>query len=127
MNEITGYLIHVNSGTAGPITIEKSLDSYYNILNCDCIDIVTRAIAGEKYDIVCDDEALLKDNPLISAIDDGLNPALCGNLFVVRFDGNEDLASLDERDIRHIEQYIRSYGTRKHPSPYPMLTRCNYY
>lgn len=128
MKKITGFLIDVENNCAAPVTIDKGLDGYYNILNCDCIDIVRRKIGSKhkEYEIVCDDEALLKDNPKISALDSGLNIMLCGNLFITRFDGMDDIESLEKQDIEYIKQYIRCYPTRKYPIPYPMLVECDY-
>lgn len=126
MAKITGYLVDVEHNIAAPVTIEKSLDSYYGILNCDCIDITTRQIGNREYDIICDDEGLFKDDPKISAIDSEGNAMLCGNLFIVKFDGIEDETSLDPDDIAHIEEYIRAIATKRYPIPYPMLTCCEY-
>ena len=126
MNRITGYLIDVENNIATTVTIDKNLDAYYNILNCDCIDIVARNIGGTRYEIICDDKALLKDNPKISALDSNMNPALCGNLFVVKFDGYDDVMSLDGNDVTFLNQFVRSFATQNYPVPYPMLIRCDY-
>lgn len=84
------------------IEIEDDLQTYYRILNCDCIDIVHRNIGGKFFDIVCDDEALLKENPQFRAISKCRRDGLFGNLFICNHDG-ENLSSLSEDDIRLIE------------------------
>lgn len=126
MKRITGYLIDVEHNIAATITIDKTLDAYYRILNCDCFDIARRRIGGQEFDIICDDEALLKDNPKISAIDSDGNPMLCGNLFIVKFDGVDDVTSLDGNDVAFLSGYIHSLATNNYPTPYPMLTECDY-
>ena len=63
MAEITGVLVNPDEKTVKKVTIEKSLDSYYKTLDCSCIDIVTRKIGGRRFDIICDDEGLYKDDP----------------------------------------------------------------
>lgn len=126
MKKITGYLIDVEHNVAAPIVVDKSLDSYYKILNCEYIDIVCRHIGERTYDIICDDEALLKYNSKISAINSDGKSMLCGNLFIVKFDGVEDETSLERDDIAYINRYIRSLPTRNYPTPYPMLIECNY-
>ena len=130
MSKITGYLIDVEHETARVATLEKSLSGYYRALNCRCIDITPRRIgdltAARNYEIICDDEGLLRDAPRISAVDACGNPMLCGNLFIVKFDGCDDVTSLDADDIAHLERFIRPQATVNHPEPYPMLHQCEY-
>jgi len=108
MEKITGFLIDVDSQEAKKVTVEKSLNGYYGILNCDCIDIVTRVIGGKRFAIVCDDEALLKPNHIPSAYDEDGYPMLCGNIFVTNDDG-EDIASITDEDEAIIFKAVR-YG-----------------
>jgi hypothetical protein len=108
MEKITGFLIDVDSQEAKKVTVEKSLDGYYGILNCDCIDIVTRKIGGKRFAIVCDDEALLKSNPTPSAFDKDGYPMLFGNLFVTNNAG-EDIASITDEDEAIIFDAVK-YG-----------------
>ena len=96
MKKITGVLVNVSEGTARKVTIDRSLESYYKALNCDCIDIVNRRLGGYRFDVICDDEALLKDNPLPSAIGPDGQPMLFGNLFFCKPDGKGDLLSLSD-------------------------------
>lgn len=128
MKKITGYLIDVQNGTAGHVTIDKSLESYYKILNCEFIDITHRVIVGEQreFDIICDDEALMNDDARLSAVDTHGNMMLFGNLFVVKFDGVDDEMSLTEDDINYVKQYVKTLGTYRHPEPYPILTWVEY-
>lgn len=129
-NLLRGVLVDVEKETASVVEIPDELDAFYKILNCDCIDIVVRAIGGrcrKKFNIVCDDEALLKNDPKISAIDNLGNVQLCGNLFIVGgpvVDGN--LTSLNEYDEAYLFSKIQKMGTRKYPAGYPMLTQCEY-
>ena len=128
MKQITGYLVDVWNGTAGPVTIDKSLESYYKILGCDCIDIVSRVIGRDRreFDIICDDEALCKEEVKISAIDCKGEAMLCSNLFVVKFDGVDDVTDLTEDDIKYIAKHIDRFATILYPEPYPMLTFVEY-
>lgn len=57
---ITGVLVCPDTGTAEKATIENSLDGYYKALDCDIIDITMRTVGNKRYDIICDDEGLLK-------------------------------------------------------------------
>ena len=127
---LRGVLVDVEKETASVVEIPDELEEFYKILNCDCIDIVVRSIGGrlrKKFNIVCDDEALLKNAPKISAIDNLGNPQLCGNLFIVSgevIDGN--LTSLNEYDEAYLLSKVQKMGTRKYPAGYPMLTQCEY-
>ena len=123
---IKGVLIDVENNIAESVEIEATLDNYYKLLNCDVIDIVNREINGKRFDIVCDDEGLLKENPKISALDLQYKPTLVGNLFVCHVDVTGQECSLSEEEINHILECVRLLGTRKHPTPYPMLTKVNY-
>lgn len=56
-----------------PMNIENDLETFYRLINCRTIDIVTRSVHGKKVSIICDDEGLFEENPQISAVG-------CGNL-----------------------------------------------
>lgn len=108
--KIKGYLIDVGDpDNSGVKEIGKSLEDYYELLDCDIIDITSRRINGEWYEIVCDDEALLKNNPVISAIDSGSQPVLCGNLFITKYDNDGGLKSLEDEDIVNIERNLVAF------------------
>lgn len=95
-------------------------------MDCDCIDIPTLKIGNRYYNVICDDEALLKSNPKISAINDMGQAMLCGNLFIVRDDAEGDLKSLSEDDINRIMQFISLQATTKYKKSYPMLHQVDY-
>jgi hypothetical protein len=127
--KLTGILVDVENETAEVTTIERNLHEYYRILHCDCIDITMRKIGkfGKRfYNIICDDEGLLKDNPKISAINDLGQVMLCGSLFIVNDDENGELSSLTKDDQIWIMRFIQKQGTRKYPKPYPILHQVDY-
>lgn len=99
MEKITGVLVNVTDGTARKATIECSLKSYYRALDCDCIDVVNRRLGGHRFDIICDDEALLKADPIPSAFDLDDQPALFGSLFFCRHDSSGNPVSLSDAEI----------------------------
>ena len=110
MKKITGLLIDVNTGKASFKTVDKSLESYYKILDCSTIDIVNRRIgenANMRFDIICDDEALLVAPSIPSALSGvDFNDCLYGNLFVVGHDpGSEDVRSLTKEEIKYLRNY----------------------
>ena len=121
--KIKGVLVDVKNEKVEVVEIEKTLEEYYRILNCDCIDIISRKIGEKWFDIVCDDEGLLKENPKISAIDNTNQPQLCGNLFIVKFDGVEDITSISDEEAEYIMERIMLVSTNFYPKGYPILTQ----
>ena len=103
------------------------LDDYYRLIGCSLIDITQRKIAGTYYEIICDDEGLLQENPKISAINDMGQPMLVGNLIIAgEVDDDGNLTDLLDADISHIRENIHSMGTRKYPEGYKMLCQVEY-
>lgn len=133
---ITGFLIDVYKETAQVVTVDRQLESYYKILDCDIIGIVDHRVGAKTrsnpeahvFAIICDDEALNKTPQKISAIDNMGSAMLCGNLFIVKrlLPDDSELASLTPDDIGYLKKYIHLQGTRKFPKPYPMLCQCEY-
>lgn len=127
MKKIKGVLIDVVEGTAKIVVIDHSLNSFYDVLHCRTIDITRRNVDGVPFEIICDDEGLFSENPLISAIDDFGNPMLVGSIFVVGYDEeNSDIRSLTADECAHVMMNIHPLPTRMHPEPYPILTNCEY-
>lgn len=129
--QIRAYYIDPSTNTAEPRVIDADLQTYYRLLHCDCIDIVTRKIGTNRssrvFDIICDDEGLLQDDPLISAIDNLGRGMLVGALLITgTADAKGDLTDLTEKDVQFIRKRIVHLGTRRHPSGWNMLTQCEY-
>lgn len=125
-NLLRGVLVDVEKETVSVVEIPYELDEFYRILNCDCIDIVSRRIGRKNFKIVCDDEALLKAPTKISAIDNLGRPMMCGNLFIVGGEViNGNLTSLEHPDT--VLKRIQHMCTRKFPAGYPIVTQCEYY
>ena len=82
------------------------LDEWKRLIKCSLITISYLQIAGKYYDIIGDDEALLKAGGKVTAIDTDKNPQLVGNLVICNYDGEGGEAGLTEDDIKHIMQNI---------------------
>lgn len=129
MAKIKAFYVDPSTNTAEEREITPDLDTYYELLHCDCIDIVNRgfAMCNRRFDIICDDMGLYADDPRISAIDDHMQPMLVGALLVIGQadeEGNE--TSLTDEDVKILKHYVRSFGTRVHPIPYKMLAGMTY-
>lgn len=125
MKSIKGVLIDVKNGQARVAVIPDTLEGYYEAVDCDCIDIVARKIGGKYFEIVCDDEGLLKDNPKVSGIGVDGKPMLVGNLFVCGLKGG-DLRSISDDDCTHVLNHLMLIGTVGDPHPYPALGELDY-
>ena len=86
--------------------VERSLESYYKEIGCDIIDVTSRKIGDQWYDIICDDEGLLKDNPVVTAVDMSGHPALVGGLIICRYDGEGDFTDLTDEDVELVMHNI---------------------
>ena len=119
-------LLEVHNETVLEINIRPEIDAYYFALRCTSIDIVERKIGGKWFDVMCDDEGLLKEEVKISAINDMGEPMLVGNLMFFHNDGEGNLVGLSDEDVDHIKKNIQHMYTHKYPMGYPMLTQCEY-
>lgn len=90
--------------------IDNSLDKFYEIIKCRCIDIATRRIGEKKkyYDIIVDDEGLLVGSK-ISAINKEGKPQLVGNLIITNYDEEGNTTSLTDDDIEYIMEHTQSF------------------
>lgn len=92
---------------AKPVEIndENHLEGYYSLLNCNTIDIVQKSVGGKEFDVIVDDEGLLKDNPVASAFNKEGEPILFGNILFCNHDGEGNEASLSEMDIAILQEF----------------------
>ena len=86
--------------------IKGDLDSFYNLLDVDLIDVIVRSINGKPFDIVCDDEGLLKESPVVSAVSDLHDSFLVGNLFICLHNQRGEFESLSKDDCDRIIKRI---------------------
>ena len=101
------YLNVKESKPARIMEIDDSLDKFYELIDCSCIDIVLRLINGVRCRIVCDDEGALKNNRIPSGYCFGLHAALFGNLIITGdIDCNGNLMSLTDFEITKIIEHI---------------------
>ena len=100
-------LIDSRRGEDRVIETEGGLDNYYKLLDCEIIDITTRSIGGVFFDIICDDEGLLKDDRIVSAVDKKGRPALVGNLLISKADEEEGRQiGLTDEELFHVQLHI---------------------
>lgn len=102
------YLDVENGKAPKVVDIEDNLNVFYKMLKCKTIDIVTRKIGNNYYDIICDDNGLLKGVTITSAIDNKNKSALVGNLLVVGLPNDDgDLQGLTDEQTFEILKNTR--------------------
>lgn len=120
------FLVDVVNGKAGAIEVEPKLENYYNLLNCNTIDITSRQLDGTYFDIICDDEGLLCDSPIASAIDGKRGGQLVGNLLFCHHNGDGDETGLTPEDVKLIENHLGCYVRSDCNKPTPIIVELEY-
>lgn len=85
--------------------IENGLESFYKIIDCDLIDIVEIEVGGKNYDVICDEEFLLKEKPEPTLFVNS-ETVICGNLIFTTCDANGKTQGLTDTDIKILMEYI---------------------
>ena len=94
------------------IDIKHELNEFYKLIDCRYIDITYRKMRGKTYAVVCDDEGLLKDKPIISFLTVhpfGRNLDLVGNIVIANIK-EDDLDDLPDEDVTNIMRSRVKYG-----------------
>lgn len=91
----------------------NKLNEYYRYLDCRCIDMATIDVDGHAYDVICDDEALLRQ-PLIPSLYISEERVFFGNLAFVKVDEEGGTVGLDREDLIRLLNFIE----RQQPSLY---------
>ena len=97
---------------------EKGLDDLYKLIGCDLVEPVSFTIKGVEYTLWCDEEFLLKPNPVGTMFFGNLRrdefTVICGNFIVCRYKGfydekgeyDEKIVSLTDKEITDIRAFI---------------------
>lgn len=99
-------LVDVKNCVVKPVDV-NGLNDYYDLIGCRCIDIVNRQIGKRRFEIICDDEGLLVDKPIMSAVSYMGEPMLMGNLLIAGgevIDG--DLTPITDVEIEYIKEFM---------------------
>lgn len=123
---IKAFLIDIANKSAKEIDFEPSLKKYYELLKCDTIDIVERSVGGKNFDIICDDEGLMLDKPVISAVNGKCEPMLVGSLLFVHHNGEGETTGLTSDECAHILSHVRHVRTANDPDGHPCVVGLEY-
>lgn len=81
------------------------LNEYYRYLDCHCIDMAPIDVDGHIYDVVCDEEAMLRQ-PLIPSLYISDEQVFFGNIAFVKNDEGGVSVSLDREDMIRLLDFI---------------------
>lgn len=97
---------------------EKGLADLYKLIGCDLVEPVYFTIKGVEYTLWCDEEFLLKPNPVGTMFFGNLKrdefTVICGNFIVCKYKGfcneegehDEKIVSLTDKEIADIRAFI---------------------
>lgn len=112
----------VNAGRAGFKTMPDDLKSFYEEIGCSLIDITTRKINGKYYDIICDDEGLFCEDPIVTAVNGDGAPRLVGGLIICgSADDEGNLTSLEAEDVLRLTNAVQYTIQRERLQPVLIL------
>lgn len=103
---VKGFLIDVYGDRGcNELVFHDTLENIYKILDVETIDVAVRKIGNFTYDIICDDEGLLKDS-LPSAVTGKDEVQLVGNLLLVNHDEEGNFTSLTDEQIEDLGKHL---------------------
>lgn len=89
----------------------NGLDDYYREIGCDCVDIAVVSVHGTPFNVIVDDEGLLKGGAIASVFDGNGIPRLVNVAIVLGFGEDCDVRSLTTSEVRALsdETYVVSH------------------
>lgn len=85
------------------VEFSNSLKEYYDVIGCDCIEIIERSIGNRPFSLVCDEEGLLKSDPIPCCVNAYDREIIYGNVLVTGLTDEEgNLTSLTDEDVQLI-------------------------
>lgn len=90
-----------------------TLNEYYHLIGCRCIDMVAIDVEGYSYDVICDDEGLFRE-PMVPTLYISEEQVLFGTLAFVKIDEEGYTVGLDKEDIERLLRYIEGQTEKLH-------------
>ncbi len=111
---IKGVLVNPNTQEFNECeAIIYDYTSWYDILDCETIDIIELKINDEWFDIILDDEGKLKEPLGLPSIviyhNDKVHDLVIGKVFICAHDGHGNEKSLNDEQIKKVLASVRTY------------------
>lgn len=97
-NEVIAYKIDPFAADVTLVDVD-GLDDYYREIGCDTIDITVITVGGTQFNVVVDDEGLLRDARCVSVFDTFGTPMLVNTVLVFGMGEDGDLRSLNVGEV----------------------------
>lgn len=117
-------VMYINEKAVQFIDIEDILETYYEMIDCDFIDITMRKIGGRYFDVIVDDEGLLKGR-MVQAYSADHEPMLAGSMIICHNDGEGGLVGITEEDEEILGEHITS-GIDRNGNVVPCIVGMEY-
>ena len=95
------------------IDSDNTLEEMYRLIGCDLIDIAQVKVGGKFFDVYCDDEFLLKDNPVPTLFIDN-ETVLCGNLIFTTRNDEGKAAKITNDDVKKLTNFLSKQENKLH-------------
>ena len=96
------------------LNFDPTIDNFCEFLFCDSVEIIIKSIGGKEYFIIVDDEALLKENKIISVLNKKYKPLYVGNVLIGCIGKDNKITGLENNfDYDNIYKHIAVAHTNK--------------
>lgn len=122
---MNAFLINVTDQITKIVDIDfDDSDKIREILGFKCLEYVRRKVEHIEYLFVCDENGLLKDNQIASAVNDRNEVMFVGNLLITREETVGSYVPLTSADISIIRRNLVKIDTKLMPGQ--LFINCNY-
>jgi hypothetical protein len=88
------------------VDVESNIYAWYELLNCDMVEMPERKIENKYFTFICDEEGLLKSEPIISVMGADGSAMITGSILICNWEEG-DITDLTEEDIKLISKHVR--------------------
>lgn len=120
------FLIDVENNKTEVVDCDGELQSLYDLVKCDYVEIVERNICGVECNIICDEEGKLKNKRLSGVMYDK-SDYFVGNLLICGMaDSEGNLTGLKDEEIEIIQDCIGEFDYEGESEPRKILLEIEY-
>lgn len=101
--KLRSLILKVSDGTFAVKYVDNTLDAIHRVLGYDYFTVSHVTVEGKRYVVLCDDDGLLKEEPIPSVISSRGAIRLVGNLmFLSENEDGSEFVSLGAKDVLSI-------------------------
>lgn len=99
---VRALILDIKKNEVRDEVIEKDFDNYYKIIGTDMVELPKYRVGGKVFEFVCDEEGLMKDNPIVSGFDEHGKALLVGTLIIT----GPNSRNLTDELVQHLRKFI---------------------